>query len=69
MDHLLFVRDVLEGSPGMDRLLGSCFGKLFKLPGGDARVVDAVGLRSFWCFCKTLLGCYVYTKKHAHVCK
>lgn len=32
LDYLLVVREPLKGTPEMDRLLGSCFGKLFDLP-------------------------------------
>lgn len=28
----MVIRDVLRGTPEMDRILGSCFGKLFELP-------------------------------------
>ncbi|CAF2077279.1 unnamed protein product [Brassica napus] len=32
LEYLLLVRDVLEGTNEMERLLGSCFGSLFRLP-------------------------------------
>nr|VDD43125.1 unnamed protein product [Brassica oleracea] len=32
LEYLLLVRDVLEGTDEMERLLGSCFGALFRLP-------------------------------------
>ncbi|CDY19478.1 BnaC04g11210D [Brassica napus] len=32
LEYLLLVRDVLEGTDEMERLLGSCFGSLFRLP-------------------------------------
>ncbi|CAN6824110.1 unnamed protein product [Brassica oleracea] len=32
LGYLLLVRDVLEGTDEMERLLGSCFGALFRLP-------------------------------------
>ncbi|KAH0872757.1 hypothetical protein HID58_070119 [Brassica napus] len=31
LDFLVAVKDVLRGTPEMDRILGSCFGKLFEL--------------------------------------
>ncbi|RID68507.1 hypothetical protein BRARA_C00658 [Brassica rapa] len=32
LDFLVAVKDVLRGTPEMDRIMGSCFGKLFDLP-------------------------------------
>ncbi|KAF8106782.1 hypothetical protein N665_0133s0020 [Sinapis alba] len=32
VDYLLAVRDVLTGTPEMEKLLGSCFGGLFRIP-------------------------------------
>lgn len=32
LEYLVIVRDALRGSPDYDRLIGSCFGKLFQLP-------------------------------------
>ncbi|KAG2307293.1 hypothetical protein Bca52824_027041 [Brassica carinata] len=32
LEYLVVIRDVLRGTPELDRILGSCFGKLFELP-------------------------------------
>lgn len=39
LEYLLLVRDVLEGTEEMERLLGSCSGQLFRLP--MTEVLDA----------------------------
>ncbi|CAN6894467.1 unnamed protein product [Brassica oleracea] len=32
IDNLLWVRNKLYGTPEMEKLMGSCFGSLFKIP-------------------------------------
>ncbi|KAG2256223.1 hypothetical protein Bca4012_093305 [Brassica carinata] len=32
IDNLLWVRNKLDGTPEMEKLMGSCFGSLFKIP-------------------------------------
>ncbi|KAH0883954.1 hypothetical protein HID58_060050 [Brassica napus] len=57
VDYLLFVRDVLEGSPDMDRWV-LVLGSYSNWPLGGVRVLDVVCLRLL-CFYKKMLGCYV----------